>query len=172
MDPMVLVTYATRSGSTEEVARAVAEVLCEEGLAVEVLPLKDVCSLERYGAVVLAAALYMFRLHKDARRFLNKNRTALMKMPVALFVPGPINKDEKDWVGAQQQLDKEIAKFPWFTPAAHHIVGGKFDPAKLGFPFSWIPAMRRMPASDARDWEEIRAMARDFAATLQPAMHR
>jgi menaquinone-dependent protoporphyrinogen oxidase len=172
MDPMVLVTYATRSGSTEEVARAIAEALREDGLAVEVVPVKKVRSMEAYDAVVLAAALYMFRLHKDARRFLNKNRAALIKLPVALFVPGPVQKEEKDWAGARQQLEKELAKMPWFTPVAHHIVGGKFDPAKLGFPFNLIPAMKRMPASDVRDWAAIRAMAKEFGATLQPAVHR
>jgi menaquinone-dependent protoporphyrinogen oxidase len=169
MDPMVLVTYATRRGSTEEVAQAIAEALREGGLAVEVLPLKEVRSLTNYSAVALAAALYMFRLHKDARRFISKNRAALMKVPVTLFVPGPVHEDEKEWTGAREQLNKELTKMPWFKPVAHHVVGGKFDPAKLGFPFSWIPAMRRMPASDARDWAKIRAMAKEFGGALHPA---
>jgi menaquinone-dependent protoporphyrinogen oxidase len=171
MEPCVLVTYATRSGSTEELARTIADVLRENGLPVELLPAKNVRSLERYSAVVLAAPLYMFRLHKDARRFLSMHRDALIKIPVALFVPGPFENEEKQFADARRQLDKELTRFSWLTPVAQHIVGGKFDPAGLGFPFNLIPAMRRIPASDARDWEAIRAMAKDLAASLQPASH-
>jgi menaquinone-dependent protoporphyrinogen oxidase len=89
-----------------------------------------------------------------------------MKVPVALFVPGPVQTVEKDWTGARKQLDKELAKFPWLSPVAQHIVGGKFDPAKMGFPFNLIPALRKMPASDVRDWTAIRGLASGLAVTF------
>jgi len=166
----VLVTYATRTGSTEEVARAVGETLRHDGLAVEVMPVKDVHSLGRSEAVVLCVPLYMGRLHKDARQFLSANREALMKVPVALFVLGPVQNVEKDWKGAQQQLEKELAKFPWLSPVAKHVVGGKFDPAKLGFPFNFV--MKKMPVRDVRDWNAIHDLANGLAATLQPGLQR
>jgi menaquinone-dependent protoporphyrinogen oxidase len=167
MEPVVLVTYATRSGSTEEVARTVAEVLREDGLVTEVQHVREAHDLEQYCAVVLAAPLYMSRLHKDARRFLSAHRGALMKVPVALFVLGPIQAVEKDWTGALQQLDMELKKFPWLSPAVQHVVGGKFDPAKMGFPFNLIPALRKLPASDVRDWPAIRGFASDLATMFQ-----
>jgi menaquinone-dependent protoporphyrinogen oxidase len=101
MEPIVLITYATRSGSTEEVALAVGQTLRESGVAVETQPVRSVQALERYSATVLGAPLYMGRFHKDARRFLSARRNALTKMPVALFVLGPVQKDEKDWAGAR-----------------------------------------------------------------------
>ncbi len=113
----------------------------------------------------------MGRLHKDARQFLAAHRAVLAKVPVALFVSGPVHKDQKEWTGAQQQLEKELRNYPWLSPVAQQIVGGKFDPADLGFLFKLIPAMRKMPASDARDWIAIRAWASDLAVTLQPALH-
>lgn len=170
METQVLVTYATRMGSSEEVALAVAETLRESGLAVEVQPVRVVSSLEHYGAVILAAALYMGRLHKDARHFLVAHRGGLMELPVALFVLGPVSSAEKDWSGAQQQLDKELAKFPWFSPIAKQIVGGKFDAARLGFPFNLIPALKKLPSSDIRDWTVIRNYANDVAARFQLAL--
>jgi menaquinone-dependent protoporphyrinogen oxidase len=166
----VLVTYATRNGSTEEVARAVGETMRHDGLPVEIKPVKDVQALKPREAVVLCVPLYMGRLHRDARQFLSENRDALTKIPVALFVLGPVQNVEKDWKGAQQQLAKELAKLPWLSPVAQHIVGGKFDPAKLGFPFNFI--MKKMPMSDVRDWTAIREFASQLAITLQPAMHR
>jgi hypothetical protein len=34
-----------------------------------------------------------------------------------------------------------------------------------------MPVMRKMPASDARDWVAIRAWASDLAVTLRPSLH-
>lgn len=167
---MVLVTYATKYGSTEEVAQAVAMAMREAGAKVEIKPMRDVRTLEGYDGVVLGAALYMGRLHRDARRFLSTHRNALSSRPVALFALGPVEKIEKQWEGARLELKKELAKFPWFAPLSSEILGGSFDPRKLGFPFSLVPAMRKMPANDSRDWTAIRAWAREQAAALQPAL--
>ena len=68
------------------------------------------------------------------------------------------------------QLDRELAKFPWLTPVAIEIVGGKFDPATLRFPWKFLPALRQLPASDLRDWTAIRIWASNLAAQLQPAV--
>jgi menaquinone-dependent protoporphyrinogen oxidase len=170
VEHLVLVTYATKYGSTAETAKAVAETLRDCGLDVDLQPIRNVVSVEQYCAVVLGAALYMGRLHKDARRFLTAQGDALSKIPVALFVPGPVEKREKDWAGAQQQLDKELTSFPWLKPIACEIVGGTFDPKMLGFPFNLFPPLRKMPASDARDWVAIHEWASDLALMLQPAM--
>jgi len=166
MPASVLVAYATRYGSTQEVAEAVAETLRERGLGVSVQPMQEVRTLQGYSAVVLGTALYMFRLHKDAHRFLTRHREALSKRPVAIFAMGPINNDEKEWQGVRAQLDKELAMFPWFTPVAQEIFGGKFDPAKLRFPYNLVPYLKRLPASDIRDWNAIRAWASTVAEKL------
>ncbi len=169
MTTSVLVTWSTRYGSTEEVAQVIASVLREAGLAVEARPVGTVESLERFEAVVLGSALYMGRLHRDARRFLSSQRDALTGRSVALFVLGPIHKDEKEWTGARSQLDREMRKLPWLKPFAQQMFGGRWDPARLGFPFSLFPPLRRMPVSDARDWDAIRAWAVRLAGALQPA---
>jgi menaquinone-dependent protoporphyrinogen oxidase len=170
MEPVVLVTYATRSGSTKEVAQAIAEMLRQEGLVVTVQSVREVKSLEQYGAVLLGAALYMGRLHKHARQFLSSHLEGLMKMPVAMFVLGPVEKTEKDWMAAREQLEKELANYPWLSPVAKQIVGGKFDPSKMGFPFNLI--LKKMQVKDALDWPAIRALAHDLSATFNAALQR
>jgi menaquinone-dependent protoporphyrinogen oxidase len=169
MSDSVLVAYATRYGSTQEVAEAVAATLRERGLEVAIQPMREVRALAEYSAVVLGAPLYMFRWHKDALQFLSRHREALTERPVAVFALGPFHDEEKEWQEVRAQLDKELAKYPWFTPVAVEIFGGKFDPAKLRFPLNLLPALRQMPASDVRDWAAIRAWASDLAAKLQPA---
>jgi menaquinone-dependent protoporphyrinogen oxidase len=170
MSASVLVAYATRYGSTQEVAEAVAQTLRERGLEVDIQPMRDVRTLDQYRAVVLGAPLYMFHWHKDALHFLERYRAALTARPVAIFALGPFQAEEKDLQEVRGQLDKELAKFPWLTPGAIAIFGGKFDPTKLTFPHNLLPALKNMPASDARDWTVIRAWASDLAARFQPAM--
>ena len=170
MSASVLVGYATRYGSTQEVAEAVAATLRERGLEVDIQPMREVRTLEGYRAIVLGAPLYMFHWHKDALHFLARHREALTQRPVAIFALGPFHAEEKEFQEVRRQLDKELAKFPWLTPAAIEIFGGKFDPEKLTFPHNLVPALKNMPASDIRDWTAIRAWASDLAAQFQPAM--
>jgi len=170
MEPRVLVAYATRAGSTAELAEWMAGVLRDGGLRVDVYPARELAEVEPYDAVVLVAALYIGRLHRDARRFLARHRRRLERLPVALLVPGPVDKNEKDWAGARSQLAKETMRLPWLTPVAAHIVGGVFDPKRLGFPVNLVPALRKMPPKDGRDWDAIRAAANDIAKKLQAAM--
>jgi menaquinone-dependent protoporphyrinogen oxidase len=166
MSSLVLVGYATRYGSTQEVAEAVAATLRECGLAVDIQPMREVRSLAGYSAVVLGAPLYMFRWHKDAIRFLSRHRKALMERPVAVFALGPTHDphDEKEWQDSRAQLDKVLAKFPWLTPVALEMFGGKYDPTKLPFPINLLAG--KEPASDLRDWTAIRAWAADLKPIL------
>jgi menaquinone-dependent protoporphyrinogen oxidase len=169
MSDSILVTYATRHGSTQEVAEVVAATLRECGLTVDLQPLRKVRTLDGYNAIVLGAPLYMFRWHKDALGFLSRYREALMERLVAIFALGPTHDphDEEEWQDSCAQLDKELAKFPWLTPVALEMFGGKYDPAKLRFPYSLIPALRQMPTTDLRDWTAIGAWASNLAVKLQ-----
>ena len=170
MSASVLVAYATRYGSTQEVAEAVAATLREHGLEVDFQPMREVRTLDQYRAVVLGAPLYMFHWHKDALQFLARHRAALTARPVAIFALGPFHAEEKEYQEVREQLNKELAKFPWLAPAEIEIFGGKFDPQKLTFPHNLVPALKNMPASDIRDWTAIRAWASDLAAQFQPAL--
>ena len=84
-----------------------------------------------------------------------------------MFVLGPVHRDEKEWQGARTQLTKELSRYPWLNPVALEVFGGRWDVSKMGFPFAWLPGVRRMPLSDARDWEAIRK----WAEGLLPMLH-
>lgn len=161
MSTSVLVAYATKYGSTQEVAETIATTLRQQGLGVEVRPAHEVRSLAGYDAVVLGAALYIGRWHRDALLFLQRHRVELANIPVAIFALGPLHTDEKEWQEAQGQLDQQLAKKSWLVPVSVKLFGGVIDPTKLHFPFN------RMPAGDARDWTVIRAWAAKLAALLQ-----
>ncbi|MCC6168649.1 MAG: flavodoxin domain-containing protein [Caldilineaceae bacterium] len=177
MSTSILVTYASRYGSTKEVAEVVAATLREQGLTVELLPMRQVTALADYAAVVLGAPLYIGHWHKDAQKFLAKHRETLTQRPVALFTLGPLGKDEKEWEGVRTQLEQQMAQVAWLKPVAQTLFGGRYDPARLRFPdnlLTWFPAtpLHQLPAGDVRDWAAIRAWAGGLAAQLQPAPAR
>jgi menaquinone-dependent protoporphyrinogen oxidase len=159
MTKLVLVGYATQYVSTKEVAEAIAGTLRESGLEVDLQPLSKVRTLESYSAVVLGAPLLMFHWHRDALTFLSRHRNALSERPVAIFALGPTHEPHEDaeWKSSQEQLDKELAKYPWLKPASIKLLGGKYDPALLRFPLNLMAG--KEPASDIRDWESIQAWA-------------
>lgn len=171
MSRLILVAYATSTGSTKEVAEAMATTLRESGFEVDIKPLREVDTLEGYRAVIMGAPLFMLQWHKDALRFLARHRKALPDVPVAVFALGPLHDEEKEWGEVRAQLDKALAKCPWFTPAAVQIFGGVADPAKLGLRWRLIPGLKNMPASDLRDWDAIEAWAGDLAVEFQRPGH-
>ena len=171
MSDPILVAYATRYGSTQEVAEQVAATLRERGLEVELKPARQVRTLEGYRAVVLGAPFYIGHWLKDAQRFLTRHQTALTERPVAVFTLGPTRAEELHSPEVRAQLDQELTKYPWLKPVAAELFGGKYDPAKLRFPDSLaakLPAspLYNQPASDARDWAAIRAWASDLVVRL------
>ena len=166
MSNTVLLTYATSYGSTQEVAEAIAKTLRDTGLEVDVEPMRKVLTLEKYSAFILGAPLYMFRWHKDARRFLSKHYEALTQHKVAIFALGPVGTgDEKEWQDARGQLDKELTAFPWLTPVVLEIFGGKLNPGRVRYPAKIF--MGNVAAVDLRDWTAIRTWASKLPAKLQ-----
>jgi len=168
MSASVLVAYATRHGSTQEVAETIAATLRECGLQVDIQPMQEVQTLDPYRAVVLGTPIYMCIFHRDTTHFLEQHRSALTTRPVAIFALGALHADEEEFQLAREQLDKELAKFPWLTAQATATFGGKFDPANLDYPLNLMAPLRNMPVSDMRDWTAIRAWASDLAAQFQP----
>src|SRR3954452_3710039 len=112
----VLVAFASRHGSTREVAGAVAETLRAHGLAADVLPAAEVDDLSPYAAVVLGGALYTGHLHKAARRFLSRHRQALAALPLAVFALGPQTLEPDAVASSRAQLDRALAAEPGLSP--------------------------------------------------------
>ncbi len=153
----VLVAYATKHGSTQQVADTIAAMLRTQGLAVETRSAAHVADLYSYDGVVLGTALYVGRIHADARRFLRRHCRALETMPLAVFAMGPLADEEKQVEGSRKQLEHALSKLPRVQPVSTAIFGGVVHPSELHFPFS------HMPASDARNWEQIEQWALEIA---------
>ena len=162
----ILVAYASKRGSTAEVAGAIARVLSADGHRVDLRSAAEVDDLDSYAGVVLGGSIYVGRWHPDALDFLELHSDGLTELPVAIFAMGPRSLSDIEVAQSRAQLDSSLAKVPDVTPATVAIFGGVVDPTKLRCPFN------RLPASDARDWAAIRAWAAEasrlFAAQAVP----
>jgi menaquinone-dependent protoporphyrinogen oxidase len=157
MTPTALVAYATKHGSTREVAEAVAERMNAYGIATFVRPADEVAALDGYESVVLGSAIYMGRLHPDARDFMRRHRRGLAARPLAVFAMGPRTLSDEEVARSHNQLGAALVKESTLRPCTTTVFGGVYDPVDHHFPFN------RIAASDARDWRTIRAWADDVA---------
>jgi menaquinone-dependent protoporphyrinogen oxidase len=157
----ILIAYATKHGSTREVAAAIANTVAATGDEVDLRNAAQVHELDAYDGIVLGGSLYMGRWHPDAVGFIEDHRTALTTIPIAVFAMGPKTLAASEVASAHVQLGRALAKFPDVKPAKLAIFGGVIDPHKLRFPLS------HLPASDARDWEAIAAWARDVTTAFE-----
>ncbi|MBN1966500.1 MAG: flavodoxin domain-containing protein [Anaerolineae bacterium] len=170
MSDKILVAYATRYGSTQEVAEFIADTLRSGGLEVTVQAMKDVPSLADSGMIVLGAPLFIGKWPKDVHQFLSRHQAALSERPVALFTLGPTSTEAADMAGSREQFAQQLGQYPWLKPVAQEVFVGKYDPAKLRFPMSLLiklPAspLHDAPATDNRDWDAIRAWAEALLPT-------
>ena len=173
MRTQVLIAYCTRSGATGEVAEAIGRTVSEAGLAVQVKSIADLEEIPAGTEVVLGTALYIGHFPKEFHRFLTRFEKELAEVRPWVFVLGPTEKERKQFAAAEEQARKELAKHQPLHPADMRVLGGKFDPAhlKLAFPMSLIlklPAnpMRKLPASDIRDWDWIHRWAQAIAEEI------
>ncbi len=108
----ILIAYTTNAGTTEEVAQAIsAEFAKETRFDVEVKRLEEISSLEAYHAVVIGAPM-IFGWHREAMKFVKKNRESLSRMPVAYFITAMnlTHTDETSLDGIPLSVDPVVAK--------------------------------------------------------------
>ncbi len=171
MSKSVLIAYATRYGSTKEVAEKIGQILIQSGFEIDVLPCKKVEKIESYQFIVIGAPFYIGSMLKDAKKFLMKNQDILSRKPVAFFALGPIGNTEKELTDTQNQLENELKQYPWFKPISTVMFGGKYDPGKLRFLDKLLtkpPAspLHNLDANDARNWGEIKDWAEKLSISF------
>ena len=171
MQNKILVTYASRAGSTAGVAEAIGRILTESGAQVDILPMQYVQDLSVYRAVVAGSAIRKSKWLPEAAQFIQTHRAELAQKPFAEFTVcitlAMSNSEQyrsvvKEWVAPVRAL---------VEPMSEGFFAGMLDFSKL--PFNWDTLMLRLtvafgifPRGDRRDWNAIRA----WAVTLKPML--
>jgi menaquinone-dependent protoporphyrinogen oxidase len=158
----VLVSTASKHGSTADIGRAIADVLTGEGIEARILAPEQVTSLDEFDAVILGSAVYAGRWMKSMKDMTERLGEELAARPVWLFSSGPIGdppKPEEDPVDVAAISERTGAR-------GHFLFAGKLDKKTLNFGERAIVGALKAPEGDFRDWDEIRDRALSIVEEL------
>jgi menaquinone-dependent protoporphyrinogen oxidase len=168
MTDKVLVAYATKHGSTTEIADKIAETLVSAGVHAVALPVEHVGDLRAYSAVVLGSAVYAGQWCKEAVHFLKAHEKELAQRPVWIYSSGPTGEGDpatlmKGWLLPQdvQSIVNHI------QPRDVALFHGEIDDKKLNLLEKVIVKGVKAPTGDYRNWYAIIDWSRQIAATVK-----
>lgn len=161
----VLVTTASKHGSTHEIGQVIAAALVAEGVQVVIRPVAEVSEIDDADAVILGSGVYAGHWLAPARRFVELFGDALRQRQVWLFSSGPLGSPP-----APAGDPVEVAAVMEATSArGHRVFGGKLEKEQLNFGERAIVKMVSAPYGDYRDWPEITNWVREITDSLKVA---
>lgn len=161
----VLIAYASKAGSTGEVAGVIGEELSAKGMSVDVFQLKQVKDLSSYQAIVIGSAIRMGSWLPEATKFLEAHKTELSRIPTAFFTVCMTLHEETE------QNRRKVEEFMQpvraiLEPVSLGLFAGKMDYSKLSFMDRQIIKMVKTPVGDFRNWDAIRSWSREIQPML------
>ncbi|MBP1928592.1 menaquinone-dependent protoporphyrinogen oxidase [Methanolinea mesophila] len=158
MKKIVLVCYASRYGSTGEIAEVIAEQLETMEVSTEVARVEDVKSPAGFDAVVLGSPLYMGKMLPEAREFVHKFRGPLSGMPLYVFVAGYTFRERlEEYLRSGEDAIDAIRLY--VTPLGTGYFAGRVDPDRVSGPDREILIMGGVHPGDFREWDRIKKWA-------------
>jgi menaquinone-dependent protoporphyrinogen IX oxidase len=191
----VLVTYITHSGTTRDVAEAIAEEITKTGHEAELLPLDQVQDTTNYSAMVFGAPM-IIGWHKDALAYLKKHKTELSQKPLALFLTGMslVDSPRPNLPGVEIHADPKFALPPQNPKRLNHkesfstiknylapvikvapqslkaigMFGGRLDYYRLKWwEVAFVMLVVGAKPGEKRNWPDIRAWAAGLPTQLK-----
>lgn len=164
----LLVTYASKYGSTAEIAEVIAKELQKRGYEVELKSIKEVDSLEGYDGFVIGSAVYAGGWMRAAARFLRSNQDILAQHPVWFFSSGPTGEgDPNELMDGWNFPEKLEGVLETIKPRDVILFHGKIDLDSLNFAERMIIKSVKATVGDYRDWLVIRGWVGRIDLTLK-----
>jgi menaquinone-dependent protoporphyrinogen oxidase len=168
MAAKVLVAYASKYGSTQEIAEKIGEALKQAGLQADVKPVKSVNNLSEYKEVIIGSAMYIGSWRKEAVNFLKKNEKTLAGQKVWVFSTGPSGKGDPAQLlkgviipsGVKTILDR-------IKPRDVAVFHGSLNPEKMKGLEKWMVKRVGGETGDFRDWEMIKRWGEKVAGEIK-----
>jgi menaquinone-dependent protoporphyrinogen oxidase len=163
----VLIAYASKYGSTKEIAEKVGAVIKGEGLDVDILSADKVTDISGYKDIIIGVAMYMGGWRKEARNFITRYEKELAQKRLWVFSSGPSGQGDPSRLlkgvivpaGVKIILDR-------IKPQDIVVFHGNLDPVKMKGLEKWIVKRVGGGIGDFRDWNMITGWATKTAAAL------
>jgi menaquinone-dependent protoporphyrinogen oxidase len=172
MNNRILVTYASKAGSTMEVAERIAKNLSSQNLPVDIQPVGKGTDLTQYQAVVLGSAIRAGNLLPEVKAFMEKHQEQLSQKFFGIFIVCLTMKDEteENYKTVSAYLEPVRAQV---KPDKEGLFAGTMNSSKLGFLERMLMKAMKAPEGDYRSWEAIdtwtEELGQEIKATLQLA---
>lgn len=170
----ILVTFASRNGSTVGIAEAVGKTIRKQGIAVDVRPMSDVDDVTTYQAIILGSAIRQEKWLPEAMQFIHKHQAELEQKPVATFlVCMALATDNatryerglqsaKAWMRPVRELVQPVSE-GYFAGALNL---GKIKELHFRIVLSTLVMLGIFPKGDHRDWDAINQWADGLPSQL------
>jgi menaquinone-dependent protoporphyrinogen oxidase len=172
MKETMLVTYASRTGSTKGVAEEIGRILQKNGAPTDVLPMQNVSEISPYWAVVAGSAIQNRQWLPEAVQFVQLNQAALSQKPTAIFTlcmtlamknGEKYRPDVMEWLAPVRHI---------VHPASEGLFAGVLDISKIPtfsdrLKFRVSVLFGVWSDGDHRDWSAINQWASNLLPILE-----
>lgn len=166
MSHRTLIAYASRAGSTAEVAEVVADVLRQSGIDVDVRSVRDVTDIAGYDSLVLGSAIWAGRPLPEMQRFVADQRDAMSVIPVAYFIQCDLLREYTP-ANRQIALGYLAALRKEKEPISIGMFAGRRDFSTIHPLLRWaLTRLLRLAEGDWRDWDQIKSWSATVASQL------
>ena len=164
----MLVGYASRFGSTRDIANRIAGAVRTNGTDVDLHSVDEISDIDHYDAVVFGSGVYDGSWTAEATALMRRHAAALARKPVWLFSVGSFGDRHPIVGGLIKKEPKEINEFEQtLHPRDYRVFAGVID-------LEHWPAWGRLlfkalggRAGDNRPWPDIDAWAQKIAQALR-----
>jgi len=165
----ILITYATRYGSTTEIATAIADTLRLSGHRVDLVLVDSNPDPTRYDALILGSPLYMGKWLRSMTDYISRHKVTLAATPHALFTVGYTLHLGGDRELAAARL-AELEFLHLINPVCSGYFAGKLKMEGLNEADKAICRMVGLPDGDYRDPSKAAEWAGEALSYLLPAL--
>ena len=165
----VLIAYATRFGSTREIATAIAHELNRIGLNADAAETTDGIKPTDYDALVIGSPMYGNNWLPAAGLYAAINSEQLSGRPVALFSVGTLGvKSRKAAISEHKTFIEQLKQVaPKLNVVSDEAFNGYFERANLPWYLRLVDRLAPTPEGDHRNWTAIQAWARSLGNELR-----
>lgn len=168
----ILVTYASRTGTTNGIAEEIGITLSKKGFLTDVIPMHQVYNLSQYDAVVAGSAIQAGKWLPEAMQFIHTNKSVLNQKPFAVYLVCmtlAMRNSEKyrDFVSGWLEPVRLLVK-----PVSEGLFAGKLDISKVPalsnrIKFRLSVLFGIWKEADHRNWQAIRQWAEELDGLLK-----
>ena len=164
----MLIGYASRFGSTRDIAIRIADTLRAPDSDVDVRSIDEISDFDRYDAVVFGSGVYDGSWTGEATELMRRHAAVLARKPVWLFSVGSFGDRHPIVGGLIKKEPKEISEFEQLLhPRNYRVFAGVID-------LDHWPAWGRLlfkalggHAGDNRQWPDIDAWAEKISHEIR-----